>query len=162
VNDVRRNPYAPGAAALEGPATPAPRPGIVRVAAWLLGAGHLSLTVLWPAMIDTSKPAVAAGKTAGEAGPDYYHVTLGFAVLATFLFGPFGLLAGAAKRRSWARTTLVLTLPLLLAFIALMVALSGAPGRRWLWPVLLALMGIELVGLVLLCTPRANRWYREA
>jgi hypothetical protein len=112
-------------------------------------------------MIDTSRSSVATGRAAAEPAPDYYTVALGFVVLATFLFGPFGLLIGAAKRRGWARTTLVVTLPLVLAFIALMVAISSAPDRRWLWPVLLALMGLELVGLVLLCTPRANRWYRE-
>jgi hypothetical protein len=161
MNDIPRNRYAPGSAALEMPAVAAARPGVVRVALWLIGVSHVALTVLWPSMINTSESAVTTGKDAAEAHADYSMVALGFVVLAAFLFGPFGLLVGAAKRRGWARTTLVVTLPLVLAFIALMVAVSGTRNRAWLWPALLALMGLEVVGLVLLCTTRANRWYRE-
>lgn len=163
MNDAPRNPYAPGSAALESAAVAASTPGVVRVACWLIGVSHVALTVLWPSMIKTVPPreSPAPGGSSVAASPDYTMVALGLTLIALFLFGPFGLLFGASKRRGWARTTLVLTLPLILVFIALMVAVSGAPGRAWLQPVLLALMGLEVVGLVLLCTTPANRWYRE-
>jgi hypothetical protein len=122
----------------------------------------MMFTVLWPSMLrpPTRKPAAAVADAAATAAIDY-TVILGFAIMGAFMLGPYALLFAAAKRRRWARTTLVVMLPLIVAFILLMVAVGGAADRVRFWPALWVLSGLELVTLVLLCTPPANRWYRE-
>jgi hypothetical protein len=145
-----RNPYAAPATQLRREGLRAPAPGAIRLGVGLYLLGFAILQAVFLISANGSSPI-----TQEEA--DFPYV-LGLAIAMLLNCIPLWLLWKATKGSAGARNALVLLMTLVLAA----VLISSIPqALKWTTSTITVVAGslLQILGLGLLFTRRANRWY---